>query len=81
MTDQNEWYRVLTLSRSNAAQNLRFSNDLLSTVDELIRASEKGELTDEKVSEIAKELVQISMQLTDKSKEMSVAVSRLVGVL
>jgi hypothetical protein len=81
MNEENEWYRVLTLARNNAAQDLRLSNEILAKVDDLVRAAEKQELSEEKVSEISKALVEIALQLTDQSKKMSVSISKLVGAI
>jgi hypothetical protein len=81
MSDPNDWYRVLTLARSNAAQDLSVSNDLLAIVDEMVNMSEKGALTEEKVRELSESIVKCALRLTDQSKQMSVSVSKLVGVI
>ena len=76
---QNDWYRVLSLARSNAAQDLRISNEILEVSDSLIAAAKAGDLSEEQITEISKDL--IKRELSDNSKEINFAITKLVGAL
>lgn len=79
--DEQEWYRVLMIARINAANDLKISNEILEVVDQLVEATNKRELTDQKVSEFSKSLINSAIELSDLSKKMSVAISKLVGTI
>jgi hypothetical protein len=79
MTNHNEWLKVLNLARSNSAQDLNLSNEILLVVDELVRSAERQELTNERVTELSAQLVNVAIKLTNQSKSMSMAVGKLVG--
>ncbi len=81
MTDQNDWYRVLSLARSNAAKDLEISNSILDISDALVTAYQNHNLTEEQISEISNKLIQRALELADNSKEINFAITKLVGVL
>ncbi len=78
---QNDWYRVLSLARSNAAQDLKISNEILEISDALIAAAKAGDLPEEQVTEIAQKLVKKALELSDNSKEINFAITKLVGAI
>ncbi|MAI61987.1 MAG: hypothetical protein CBB87_05770 [Micavibrio sp. TMED27] len=78
---QNDWYRVLSLARSNAAQDLRISNEILEVSDSLIAAAKAGDLSEEQITEISKDLIKRALELSDNSKEINFAITKLVGAL
>jgi hypothetical protein len=81
MADQNDWYRVLTLARIIAANDLRVSNEILDISDSLKIATKNGKLTEEEISEITNKLVQKSLELSDSSKNLNHAITKLMGVV
>lgn len=81
MTDQNDWYRVLSLARSNAAKDLTISNSILDISDALVAAQKDGNLTEEEVAKISNQLIQKALELADNSKEINFAITKLVGAL
>lgn len=78
---QNDWYRVLSLARSNAAQDLRISNEILDASDGLLAAVKAGELSEEQATEISKKLVKKALELAENSKEINFAITKLVGAI
>lgn len=81
MTDQNDWYRLLSLARSHAANDLATSNSILAISDLLISMHEEEGLNKEEIIEISNQLINIALELTDKSKGMNFAVTKLTGVI
>ena len=81
MTDKNDWYRVLSLARSNAAHDLRISNNILEISDILRGIHQNDNLTEEQVSEISRQLIQAAIDLADKSKDMNFAITKLMGAV
>ncbi|MCF8495529.1 MAG: hypothetical protein K9G62_02545 [Alphaproteobacteria bacterium] len=81
MTDQNDWYRVLSLARSNAAKDLTISNSILDISDALVAAQKDGNLTEQEVSEISNQLIQKALDLAENSKEINFAITKLVGAI
>ncbi|MCB9989978.1 MAG: hypothetical protein H6867_01200 [Rhodospirillales bacterium] len=78
---QHDWYRVLSLARSNAAQDLKISNEILEISDALIAAAKAGDLPEEQVTEITQKLVKKALELSDNSKEINFAITKLVGAI
>tara|TARA_R110002096_G_scaffold436009_1_gene665027 strand:+ start:2614 stop:2859 length:246 start_codon:yes stop_codon:yes gene_type:complete len=79
MADQNIWYRLISLARSHAADDLRLSNNLLAISDALQELENSNELSNEQITIITDQLIQISIELTDKSKDMNFAITKLMG--
>ncbi len=83
MTTQNsanDWYQVLILAREIASGDIKSSNELLSIIDEIIEINDsKIDTENEKLLEISNKILEIAKQLTDRSKAMSIAVTKLVG--
>lgn len=80
-TDQNDWYRVLSLARSNAAQDLRISNEILEISDGLVAAVQAGNLTEDQASQISQQLIEKALELAENSKEINFAITKLVGAI
>lgn len=81
MTDQNDWYRVLTIARSNAATDLDASNKILEVSDAILKISQREAFTEEELLEVSNRLVKIAMELSDNSKDMNFAITKLMGVV
>lgn len=80
MTNQNDWYRVLTLARLVAANDLRVSNEILDISDHLKLVAKDGKLTEEEAVKIVNELIQKSLELSDSSRDLNYAITKLMGV-
>lgn len=78
MTYQDNWYRVLSIARSNAANNLTVSNELLEICDAL---NSGKELTEQERLDLSKKVMDISFRLAEQSKRMNFAVSKLAGAV
>ncbi len=81
MTDQDDWYRLISRARTNASQDLRISNNILSITDALMLVKNNKSLTEDQITEISKQLIQISMDLADRSKDMNFAITKLMGAI
>ncbi len=81
MTKPDEIERFLNLSRNNASQELRISNEILSIVDWLAEKSVDGQVEQKDIMCAADSLVTLALQLTEESKKISVSVSKLVGAM
>lgn len=77
----NDWIRVLNLARINAAQDLSMSQELLNLVDDLVALSDKETVSVEALAPIRDELIKIAVKLSDQPKQISIAISKLMGVI
>lgn len=78
---QNDWYRVLSLARSNAAQDLKISNEILQISDDLLEAVKDGKLTEDQANAISHKLIKKALELANNSKEINFAITKLVGAI
>ena len=78
---QNDWYRVLSLARSNASEDLKISNEILEISDNLTAAYRAGNISEQQIEEFSEQLVEKAMELADNSKEINFAIVKLVGAL
>lgn len=81
MIDQNDWYRVLSLARVVAANDLRVSNEILDISDDLKLAAKDGNITEEELAGIVNKLVQKSLELSGSSRDLNYAITKLMGVV
>ena len=81
MADQNDWYRVLSIARSNAANDLVISNKILEISDVILRMREKDTPSEDEILEVSNRLVEVAMEMADKSKDMNFAITKLMGVI
>lgn len=77
----NDWIRVLNLARINAAEDLNMSQELLNLVDELVALSHKESVSTQELAPIRDELIRIAVKLSDQPKQISIAISKLMGVI
>ncbi len=71
--------RLFALTRQNAAEDLRFSNEILETVDQLLKEAAENGWNEEKVKSKAERLIQIAMGLTNQSSTTSSLIAKIVG--
>lgn len=81
MADQNDWYRVLSIARQNAADDLVVSNKILEISDVILRMNDEEAPTKDEVLEASNKLIEIAMELSGKSKDMNFAITKLMGVV
>lgn len=68
------------MARVIAANDLRVSNEILDISDSIKQAAKNGTLTEEDIVQITNKLVQKSLELSDSSKNLNYAITKLMGV-
>lgn len=84
MDDQEayaKWMLVLNSARKVASEDLKSSNDLLELTEHLMALKETEHKASAETQEIAKALVDVALKLTENSRILSSAISKLVGAI
>lgn len=78
---QDRWFKVLNLARESSAIDMDVSNNLLATIDQIWKATRADQNIASEVDKLLYPIINQSVRLTQKSKTMSEAVAKLVGVV